>query len=133
MKKLKAPKSLYASQAPPPKVRIKGASTKISLSDMRLEYNGLLAILASLMEVNGGKVMVDNDVLKRVVRDGRVIQIIPGELGTTLQFDYLVEQEEAEVSAPIESNDFLASDVAAEALEYLANQRKAREEDGVTN
>lgn len=129
---------MFASNAPPPAVKIKGASTKITASDMKLEYNGFLSILATLIEMNGGSLSISHDTYKQVVKEGRVIKIVKGELATTLQFDTEQEDEsqETENTAEISQEntaeisqvkDFLNSDTAAEAREYLAQQRKEKD------
>jgi len=132
MKKLRSKRSLFASAAPPPTVTIKGASKKISLQDMRNEYNGLLAMFAAVIEVNNGQLLIEQRVLDKVVRDGRSIKIRPAELGWEFNFESIEELIESSETAPEEAsasakpNDFLNSDTAAEARKYLAQQRKEK-------
>ncbi len=129
MRKTRAKKSLYASAAPPPTVSIRGAGKKISMADMKQEYNGLLAMFAVVMEANNGKLLIDNDTLKKVTKEGRTIQIVPGTLGYTFQFytpeEPSVEEQVEEVTEP--TKDFLGSATAAEAREYLAQQKREEE------
>lgn len=124
MAKLKPSKSSYASGAPPCPVTIEGAKP-LNKNDMLGEYNGLLIVLAAIIEKNKGRVMVSEDDIAIVKRQKRVLQIIPGVMGLSLQFNDF--KEDNTLVEPEETHDFLASSVAQEAREFLAKQRETND------
>jgi len=124
MGKFKAAKSSFASGAPPCPVSIDGAKP-LNKGEMLAEYNGLLIILAAIIEHNNGRIIVTEDSITTVKRQRRVLQIVPGHTGLSLQFNDF--KEEALTTEPEEAHDFLGSSVAQEAREFLAKQRETND------
>lgn len=121
--KIKKAKSVYATGTPPCPVSIAGAIKPRTADEMRHEYNGLLITLAAILEQNNGRVLVTQENIDAVKRQKRVLQLIPGPLALSVQFDTFKEEPVAPPVVAPESN-FLASDVAQEAREYLAKQKE---------
>jgi hypothetical protein len=123
--KLKKSKSAYATGAPPCPVTIEGGSKFLNASEKLQEYNGLLIVLAAILEQNNGRVIVPIEAINTVKKQKRILQLRQSEFGLSLQFDTF--QEETAVPQVQEEKHFLESSVAQEARDFLAQQRKTND------
>lgn len=121
--KIKKNKSAFASGAPPCSVSIEG-SKPLNRLDTQKEYNGLLVVLAAILEQNNGRVLVSQEALDTVRRQKRVLQIVPAELSLSVQFDTFTE--DTTEPETVEDNNFLESSIAQEAREFLAKQKETK-------
>ena len=118
MKKLKSSKSLYASGIGPTKVKISGAGP-MTKQELLADYNGLLVVLAALVEESNGRVVVGKDTINKIGNQGRTLQLKDGELSLAIQFTNFIERETKD--AVNNERSFLDSDAAREAREYLSS------------
>jgi hypothetical protein len=128
MKKLRPQKSMYASGSAN-RVRIDGSKKILSKTELQIEVDGILRMLAALVEENRGTLSVTLESLRKVGQEGRILQIIPGQLGITVKFKEDengtrtgTEAEGSEVDS-IRGEKFFESDAAREAREYLRSTR----------
>ena len=134
MKKLRPKKSMFASGSAQ-KVRIDGAPKVLTREQLYGEVQGLLKILAGLVEQNRGVLSVSNETLQKVGQEGRVLQIDPGQFGVMLKFKEEVKDGRAESNREpetegseadgVRAEGFYDSEFARETREYLRNQRSA--------
>ncbi len=121
MRKLKPIKSAFASGVPPCPVTLEG-DKPFKKDEILSAYNGLLIVLAAIIEQNKGRVIVSEDSIATVKRKKRVLQIVPSHVGVSFQFNDF--KDEDVISVPEEIHDFLGSALAQEAREFLAKQKE---------
>lgn len=130
MKKRKSPKSLFAS-GEKPLITVEGSNKTLTKQELLQERAAMLLVIASMVKEAGGRVMVAKTTFEEVKSEPRVIRIIDGDVGFAIQFNDFEEREEPHNETIGETGNFLESDAAASAREYLAGLR--RDESGNDN
>jgi hypothetical protein len=123
MKKIKRTKSLIASKDNNYAVQVKGDNKRLTRAEMKAEHDGLLAILAAMIEDSGGIIQVSKDTINKVTKAGRKLVLVNGKLTIGIQFDDYIEKQEEKINDTDGKGNFLESTAARDARKYLEKLR----------